>query len=59
MTLTYRHIRFVITVERGLFGALLQHVICCLSFSMNTSLFQYAGIKDKRGKTCQEVTIHK
>jgi tRNA(Glu) U13 pseudouridine synthase TruD len=28
-------------------------------FSMNTSLFQYAGIKDKRGKTCQEITIHK
>ncbi|CAF4575167.1 unnamed protein product [Rotaria sp. Silwood1] len=27
--------------------------------NMNTSLFQYAGIKDKRGKTCQEVTIHK
>ncbi|CAF4662186.1 unnamed protein product, partial [Rotaria magnacalcarata] len=25
---------------------------------MNASLFQYAGIKDKRGKTCQEVTIH-
>ncbi|UJR33304.1 hypothetical protein I4U23_020754 [Adineta vaga] len=29
------------------------------SLNMNTSLFQYAGIKDKRGKTCQEITIHK
>ncbi|CAF3503976.1 unnamed protein product [Adineta steineri] len=54
---TKPYIKFVLYKENRDTMDAIQSIAACLN--MNTSLFQYAGIKDKRGKTCQEVTIHK
>jgi tRNA pseudouridine13 synthase len=54
---TKPYLKFVLYKENRDTMDAIQSIAACLN--MNTSLFQYAGIKDKRGKTCQEVTIHK
>ncbi|CAF2479447.1 unnamed protein product [Rotaria sp. Silwood2] len=51
------YLKFVLYKENRDTMDAIQSIAALLN--MNTSLFQYAGIKDKRGKTCQEVTIHK
>lgn len=51
------YLKFILYKENRDTMESIQSIAGCLN--MNTSLFQYAGIKDKRGKTCQEVTIHK
>ncbi|CAF2048156.1 unnamed protein product [Rotaria magnacalcarata] len=51
------YLKFVLYKENRDTMDTIQNLGACVN--MNASLFQYAGIKDKRGKTCQEVTIHK
>ncbi|CAF4811277.1 unnamed protein product, partial [Rotaria magnacalcarata] len=50
------YLKFVLYKENRDTMDTIQNLGACVN--MNASLFQYAGIKDKRGKTCQEVTIH-
>ncbi|CAF3325321.1 unnamed protein product [Rotaria socialis] len=51
------YLKFVLYKENRDTMDTIQNLGACVN--MNASLFQYAGIKDKRGKTCQEITIHK